>query len=242
MCHRLNHGWPAGKRRSLTADANYKTSIAVYRQVIGIEPGKLSPGSPVDRFCPKTTRRKFALIDKHPNVTAAMYGVDVAQLAVKVGEGALLPTLTVQGSAQKNWEPQLQVPETYSLSVLGQLSVPLYQGGAEYSAVRQAKETLGQRRTELDLARQQTREGIVQAWSQVQATKSQIKSTEAQVKAAESALNGVREEAKVGQRTTLDVLNAQQELSECAHGAGYGTTRPHCSVLHPFGGGRTSFP
>ena len=148
------------------AEATYKTSVAVYRQVIGVEPGNLSPGLPVDRFCPKTLDESFALIDKHPSVTAAMYGVDVAQLAVKVGEGALLPTLTVQGSAQKSWEQQIQVPEYYSLSILGQLSVPLYQGGAEYSAVRQAKETLGQRRTELDLARQKTRAGIVQAWSQ----------------------------------------------------------------------------
>jgi outer membrane protein len=201
-----------GQTQVSTAEAQYKTSVAVYRQVIGVEPGKLSPGSPVDRFCPKTFEDSLALIDKHPSVAAAMYNVNVAQLAVKVGEGALLPTLTVQGSAQKGWEPQIQVPETYTLSVLGQLSVPLYQGGAEYSAVRQAKEALGQRRTELDLARQQVRSGIVQAWSQVEATKSQIKSTEIQVKATESALNGVREEARVGQRTTLDVLNAQQEL------------------------------
>jgi outer membrane protein len=201
-----------GQTQVSQAEATYKTSVAVYRQVIGVEPGTLSPGSPVDRFCPKTLEDGFALIDKHPSVATAMYGVDVAQLAVKVGEGALLPTLTVQGSAQKNWEPQIQVPETYTLSVLGQLSVPLYQGGAEYSAVRQAKEALGQRRTELDLARQQVRAGIVQAWSQVEATKSQIKSTEVQVKATEIALNGVREEARVGQRTTLDVLNAQQEL------------------------------
>ncbi len=154
-----------GQTQVSQAEATYKTSVAVYRQVIGVEPGNLSPGSPVDRFCPKTLDESFALIDKHPSVTAAMYGVDVAQLAVKVGEGALLPTLTVQGSAQKSWEQQIQVPEYYSLSILGQLSVPLYQGGAEYSAVRQAKETLGQRRTELDLARQKTRAGIVQAWS-----------------------------------------------------------------------------
>jgi outer membrane protein len=141
-----------------------------------------------------------------------MYNVDVAQHQVSVAEGALLPAFVVQGSAQQAFETQLDIPKTYSLSVLGQLTVPIYQGGAEYSAVRQAKETLGQQRLQLDLVREQVRQAIVQAWSQLEAAKVQIKSTEKEVTAAESALSGVREEARVGQRTTLDVLNAQQEL------------------------------
>src|SRR5207342_3561665 len=93
-----------------------------------------------------------------------------------------------------------------------QLTVPLYQGGAEYSTIRQAKETLGQRRLDLDTARDQVQAAVVQAWGQLEAAKAQIIATQAQVAAAETALNGVREEARVGQRTTLDVLNAQQEL------------------------------
>jgi len=96
--------------------------------------------------------------------------------------------------------------------VLGTLSIPIYQGGAEYSLVRQAKETLGQRRLDLDVARDQVRQTTVQAWGQLDASKSTVDSTQAQVQASEIALNGVREEARVGQRTTLDVLNAQQEL------------------------------
>ena len=96
--------------------------------------------------------------------------------------------------------------------MLGQLSVPIYQGGAEYSAIRQAKETLGQKRLDLDTARDQVRQTVVQSWGQLEAAKANIDATTAQVQAAEIALNGVREEARVGQRTTLDVLNAQQEL------------------------------
>jgi outer membrane protein len=96
--------------------------------------------------------------------------------------------------------------------VLGQLSVPTDQGGAEYSAIRQAKETLGQKRLDFDGARDQVRQGVVQSWGQLEAAKANIDATTAQVQAAEIALNGVREEARVGQRTTLDVLNAQQEL------------------------------
>jgi outer membrane protein len=131
---------------------------------------------------------------------------------VKVAEGALLPIVNLQGSAQKTFEPALNFPQSYSVSAVAQLTVPIYQGGAEYAAVRQAKETLGQQRVSLDLARTQVREGIAQAWSQLEASKSEIKSTLIQAAAAEKALDGVREEARVGQRTTLDVLNAEQEL------------------------------
>ena len=102
--------------------------------------------------------------------------------------------------------------ETLSASVGAQLSVPIYQGGAEYSTIRQAKETLGQRRLDLDTARDQVQSTVTQAWGQLEAAKAQINATQAQVTAAEVALNGVREEARVGQRTTLDVLNAQQDL------------------------------
>ncbi len=141
-----------------------------------------------------------------------MYGVDIAELAVKVSEGALYPTLGVQATVQKAWDPTASVDKQTSVSVLGTFTVPLYQGGAEYSAIRQNKETLGQQRLTLDVNRDQARETVVQSWGQLDAAKAQIEATTAQVNAAEIALNGVREEARVGQRTTLDVLNAQQEL------------------------------
>ncbi len=97
-------------------------------------------------------------------------------------------------------------------SVAAQVSVPVYQGGSEYSLIRQSKETLAQQRLVLDQTRDQTRATVVQNWGQLQAAKAQIQSAQAQVTASETALNGVREEARVGQRTTLDVLNAQQAL------------------------------
>jgi outer membrane protein len=106
----------------------------------------------------------------------------------------------------------LATAQTFSAAVTAQVTVPLYQGGGEYATIRQAKETLGQRRIDLDTARDQVRQTIVQSWGQLEAAKANIEATQAQVQAAEIALNGVREEARVGQRTTLDVLNAQQEL------------------------------
>ena len=141
-----------------------------------------------------------------------MFNVDAALLQVKIAEGSLYPTLSLQGNVQKSNETTLLQPKTFTASALAQLSVPVYQGGAEYSLIRQAKETLGQRRLDLDTARDQARQSVVQSWGQLEAAKANIEATQAQVQASEIALNGVREEARVGQRTTLDVLNAQQEL------------------------------
>ncbi len=204
----------AGQSQLLVAQSNYTTSKATYRQVIGVEPGKLSPASPVDRLSPRTLPAAVAQgRAQNPTVTAAMFGVDVAALQVKISEGALYPTVTVNANAQQNWEVQFpQQLRQFSTSLIGQISVPLYQGGTEYATIRQSKETLGQKRLDLETARDQIQANVVQAWGQLEAAKATIESSQAQVTAAEVALNGVREEARVGQRTTLDVLNAQQEL------------------------------
>jgi outer membrane protein len=205
----------AGRSQVLLAEANYTASVATYRQVIGSEPGKLSPASPVDRFSPHSLPGAIAASSaNNPAVTTAQYNVDVALEAVKVAEGALYPTVTVQGSYTQNWlsTQSLSVMNAYNASVLGTLSVPIYQGGAEYSLIRQTKETLGQKRLDLDTARDQIRQNVVQAWGQLDAAKANINATQAQVQASEIALNGIREEARVGQRTTFDVLTAQQTL------------------------------
>jgi outer membrane protein len=203
----------AGRSAVLTAEANYKTSRAIYRQVIGVEPHNLTAASPVDRFSPRTQTEAVGVgTSQHPNVTTAQYNVDAAVAQVKIQEAALLPNLSVQGNVQQSNASSLTQEKTFNASVIGQLTVPIYQGGAEYSAIRQAKETLGQRRIDLDTARDQVRQTVVQSWGQLDAAKANIEATQAQVQAAEIALNGVREEARVGQRTTLDVLNAQQEL------------------------------
>ena len=203
----------AGRSAALTAEANVTTSRAAFRRVIGVDPDGLTPGTPVDRFSPRTLNSAIVLGEtQHPSVTAAMYGVDVALLQVKISEGALYPTVIVQGNIQQRWDVSAIQTEQWQASAVGQVSVPIYQGGGEYALVRQNKENLGQRRFDLDTTRDQARATVVQSWGQLEAAKAQIQATQAQVAAAEIALNGVREEARVGQRTTLDVLNAQQEL------------------------------
>jgi len=205
----------AGRSSLLTAESNYTTSRANYRQVIGVEPGRLVPAMPVDRFSPRNLVGALARArTEHPSITTATYNVDAASFQVKIAEGALYPTLTLQGAAAKTHGStnNLTTASSLTASATAQLTVPLYQGGGEYATIRQAKETLGQRRLDLDTARDQVQANVTQAWGQLEAAKAQIEATQAQVAAAEIALNGVREEARVGQRTTLDVLNAQQDL------------------------------
>jgi outer membrane protein len=205
----------AARASMLTAESNYTTSRSTYRQVIGVDPGRLEPASPVDRLSPSTLQQGIVLARaRHPAVTTSMFNVDAATFQVKIAESSLYPTLNAVGSVQKTYGSSTQLTniESFSASGTAQLSIPVYQGGTEYSQIRQAKETLQQRRIDLDTQRDQQQQTLVQTWGQLEAAKAQVQATQTQVNAAEIALNGVREEARVGQRTTLDVLNAQQEL------------------------------
>jgi outer membrane protein len=204
-----------GRANLEQAESNYTTSRAQYRQVIGVEPGRLAPGTPVDRFFPRTLAAAISRgLTESPAITTASYNVDTAELQVKIAEGALYPVVTATASVTKQFGSTTNLNNLQTLTGIfgAQVAVPLYQGGSEFATIRQAKETLGQQRMNLETARDQVRSAVVQAWGQLDAAKAQIEATQAQVAAAEIALAGVREEARAGQRTTLDVLNAQQDL------------------------------
>lgn len=202
-----------GRAALLGAQSNYATSQANYRRVIGVAAGKLAPGTPVDHLSPSTLSAAIAAGEQqNPSVLAAVYGVDIAELAVKINEGSLYPNLTVSASVSQNVNPQYNVSRQFLAGVVGQLTIPIYQGGGEFATIRQSKETVGQQRLNLDVNRDQARATVVQSWSQLGASKAQIEAATAQVHAAATALDGVRQEAHLGERTTLDVLNAQQEL------------------------------
>jgi outer membrane protein len=204
----------AGGRSSLIqAQSALESSRAVYRQVIGLDPRKLTPGRPVDPLLPHSFNEAVLEgVDRHPAVVAAQYAIDFAALQVKVAEGALLPSVNAQGILSRNNEPQIGIDRQTSASVGLNATAPVYQGGGEYAAVRQAKEVLGQTRIQMDVTREQVRAMIVQFWSQLQAAKSSIQAAQTQVNAQRIALNGITEEYKVGQRTITDVLNAQAQL------------------------------
>lgn len=203
------------RSESYAAQAQLKTSVAAYRQFIGNEPKHLEPGRSLEPLLPRSLNEAIAIaLAEHPGVTAALHQVDVAELAVKVAESALSPTLSVNAQVSNQYDSFLGSPQSrmFSAGASGQLNVPLYQGGAEYASIRQAKEQLGQARLNADLQRDSVRASVVSSYGLLETAKASIVSGQAAVKAAETALAGVREEAKVGQRTTLDVLNAQQAL------------------------------
>jgi outer membrane protein len=205
----------AGARSDLAvSQSNLRGSAARFKQVIGLEPKKLGAVKPV---APARLPRSQGdavnrAIQDHPAISAALHGVDSQLLQVKVVEGELYPTVSVTGSLARRHDTSVQGDIRNVGTVLGTVSIPIYEGGAVYSRTRAAKETLGERRLQVDSARDRVIQAVVASWALMEATGFQIEGAAAQVAAAEIALNGVREEARVGQRTTLDVLNAQQEL------------------------------
>ena len=202
-----------GRSQVSAAESNLRASIARFRQVVGVEPRQLAPGRPLDRLVPASVEIAMRIgFTEHPSIHSALHALDAAEAQVKIVEGELYPSLGVRGAAAQRWDSNVPGDERFAASVVATLNVPLYEGGEVYARVRQAKETAGQRRIEADIARDLVRANVVTAWGQLEAARAQIIATTAQVQAAEVALTGVREEARVGQRTTLDVLNAQQEL------------------------------
>ena len=151
-------------------------------RVIGVTAGRLTPGRPVDRFSPRTLPVAITAGEQQsPSVLASMYGVDIAELVVKINEGSLYPTATLTGTVQQQWETDLtrQALQQFNAFVQANVSVPIYQGGGEYSLIRQAKETVGQKRIDLDTARDAAQANVTTVWGQLEAAKAQILATQA---------------------------------------------------------------
>jgi outer membrane protein len=203
----------AGQSQELAAESTLTTTRANFRRIIGNEPTNIQAASPVDRYLPLTVQGATQIaVRENPNVTAAMYGIDVSFLTVKINEGALLPTLTLQASVAKTWQQTITQFKQFTATANAQLNVPVYQGGAEYSLIRQSKESLEQQRLTMEQVRDQARADLVTAWGQLVAGKAQVTAAESQVQASEIAYLGTTKEAQVGQRTVIDILNAQQTL------------------------------
>jgi outer membrane protein len=198
------------------AEVAFAIAKEIYAQVIGEAPSHLAAATTVDNLSPNGLAAARQLAShEHPAVLGAAYDVDVAQTSVKVAESSLLPTVSVQASASRavQTDQTLTTTSTDQASVIGQMNVPIYDGGTAASQTRQAKEVVSQSRLVLEQVRNQTRTAVVSAWVSNEGTKVALAAAEAEVRAAETALRGVRREAAGGQRTTIDVLNAQQDLT-----------------------------
>jgi outer membrane protein len=198
------------------ADVALAISKATFTQLIGEPPSQLLPAAPVDRLSPDgLPAATEAATHQHPAVVAAGFDVDVAQTTIQVAESSLLPTVSAQGnvSRSRDSDPSLSTFATDQASIMGQINVPIYDGGTAASQTRQAKELASQSRLVLEQVRNQARTAVASAWVTNEGTKVALTAAESEARAAGVALDGVRREAQGGQRTTIDVLNAQQDLT-----------------------------
>lgn len=195
------------------ARSNLRTSRAVYERVIGRPPHGLSEPAPPSKLIPMNVEDVMRIAEKeHPNVVSALYREQAARHGVDKIWGELLPEVKLEASYGQRFNGSRGIDEQDNAQVSGRLTVPLYEGGETQARVRAAKHGHVARLQEIEQARSETQQLSVTAWSKLQAAKAQLTSDRVGVEAARVALEGVREEEKVGQRTLLDVLNAEQEL------------------------------
>ena len=195
------------------ARANLQTSRANYERIIGRPPSRLQKPQVPERFLPKSLAEAQNLaVNENPRVIQALYREQEARYVVDSIFGELLPQFSVSGGYQKRFRTSAGINDQDDLSVVGLLNVPIYQGGEVKARVRQAKHVHVQRIQEVAQQRTEVRELAVAAWAELGARRAKLRSDKTSVEANQIALAGVREEEKVGQRTLLDVLNAEQEL------------------------------
>ncbi|MEL6920505.1 MAG: TolC family outer membrane protein [Pseudomonadota bacterium] len=201
------------RAQAAAAQASLASSRAVYREVVGRSPRHLRDPAVPHRLLPHSLDDAIlSAVVSHPSVKVTQHLLDAAAFNVKTTEGELLPTLSARAQTQRRFNNQQSGDRTTTSTATVNLTVPLYQGGAVASRVREGKQVVGQRRIEVDQARDTVRRAVVDAWSQLISARASITSGNAQVRAARLALNGVVEERNVGQRTQLDVLEAQSNL------------------------------
>ena len=209
-----------GRATVLAAEAQYWRSYAAFRQNIGADPAEhLHPGSPVDSLTPQRLVDAIEIARaRHPSVGASQFGIDAAVLQVKITEGSLYPQASLVAGANQAWDTDPPVIlSQFNAFLRAQVTIPIYNAGPAgaqdtFSAIRAAKEGVARTRLDLDSTRDLVQANVVTAWGQLESAKAQIRATETQVASAAIALDGIREEAKVGQRTTFDILVAQQNL------------------------------
>lgn len=195
------------------AEGNFEISKANYERLVGDQPQLLQKPE-VAVPVPQSLQTAIEMAQQNsPNVQAAEHAVDSAKEQIVAARGSLLPEVNLVGSMQRGYGTSFIGPnKTDSNSIGAQLTMPLYEGGADYARTRAAKQTLSQRQMELDDAINRAKEGAIRAWQLLTSTQAAIESRKVQVASASLALEGVKQEANVGTRTTLDVLDAEQEL------------------------------
>lgn len=196
------------------AVANLAASEAFYRSVIGEEAADMLGRPEQTDGLPVTLDEALQIADTNPNIVAANYDVRAARESVDVVFADLLPSLDLNGSVGYTESPSETLDWQRDASIGLNLSVPLYQGGAAYSRVRQSQQTLRAQQDDERSAIREVQRVVLSSWRRLLAADAAIVALMAQVDANEIALDGVQQQQREGLRTVLDVLDAEQELFE----------------------------
>ena len=197
----------------IRAEATLENSRATYENVVGLPaPRNLElPGDPGGLPKDRLDAIKLAATT-NPNVIAAEFDRKAGQKAVREVKGELLPEVDVTASFDRAFETSSDRGISNSADIRLNLTVPIYQQGAVYSRLREAKQDLAELTRNIDQARRDAIEDATSAWENLQTARARVVSFSAQIEANVVALDGVEREAAVGSRTVLDVLDAEQEL------------------------------
>lgn len=202
----------------IEAEGLLQASRAVFARVVGTSPGALDAPAPQFELPASLDEAVTLAQSNNPSVIAAQFSERAALDAVDQVRGEMLPEVGLRGSISRSWEPQISTDRADVASITAQVTIPLYQSGAVSSRVREAKHEAGRRRIEIEESRRQATENAIRAWEALTTSRAGIRSRQSQVDAAEIALEGVRQEAAVGSRTSLDILDAEQELLDARVG------------------------
>jgi outer membrane protein len=196
-----------------TAEGNLQTARATYQKVIGFQaPADLVEPQPL-RLPVKSAQDVAAMASaNNPNVIMALFNNAAAKDQIDIAFSQLMPQVSLQGQLFQQNNAAAPNAQANGYLVTANVSVPIYQGGSEYSGVRQARQSQQQASRLVDDSRRTAVQNAVQAWETLIAARASADSTRAAIRANEVALEGVEREAIVGSRTTLDVLNAEQAL------------------------------
>ena len=196
------------------AQSQLAVSRAAYERVTGQPPATLEE-PPALPGMPETLAdaAEYAYASS-PQLLAAQYGEEAARHGIRIARSNLRPEVTLSASASAARDSNFSGDERDSTAVVGRVSIPIFTGGVNRSRVRAAVAQEEQARHQVREARRVVTEGVTNAWSNYVTSLAVIESSRQAVRANEIALDGVEQEAYVGIRTTLDVLDAEQELLE----------------------------
>ncbi|MCB9948407.1 MAG: TolC family outer membrane protein [Rhodospirillaceae bacterium] len=196
----------------INAEGQLRISRAAFERVVGVAAETLQPPQPLVGL-PQSMEESVNLAQlNNPIVIQAEFLERAAAANVDFQEGFLLPEVVVTGGVRQEFDPTVGIERRSVADIRAQVTIPLYQAGAVTSQLRQAREQAGQARIDTEDARRGAIEQAISAWEALLTSQAAIESLLAQVRAAEIALDGVQQEAAVGSRTVLDVLDAEQEL------------------------------